>query len=78
MTVSGADYNKSYITQDELINAGEIVFTMGIEPNKAFGTGSDALPTSLTKEGELPQAYNDVIKVDALVNKNTEDTKPLE
>jgi putative alpha-1,2-mannosidase len=39
--LNGKAWNKPYLPYDELKNGGAIVFTMGPEPNKAWGSNSD-------------------------------------
>lgn len=36
--LNGASYTKPYISHQDIINGGELVFMMGNQPNKAFGT----------------------------------------
>jgi predicted alpha-1,2-mannosidase len=45
-TLNGQTYNKSYITHNDIINGGTIVFEMGPEPNKNWGL---EVPPSMTK-----------------------------
>jgi predicted alpha-1,2-mannosidase len=40
--------NKTWFTHSDIINGGEIVFTMGPKPNKKWGTASDSKPYSLS------------------------------
>lgn len=44
---NGKPYYNSYITYDDIMNGGTLVFTMGKEPNKNFGTLKSNRPTSL-------------------------------
>lgn len=37
-TLNGADYNKGYITHDDIRNGGKLVFVMGDQPNENFAT----------------------------------------
>jgi predicted alpha-1,2-mannosidase len=45
-TLNGKTYNKSYFTHNDIINGGTIVFEMGSEPNKNWGT---EVPPSMSK-----------------------------
>jgi len=47
-TLNGKPFNRTWITQDEITNGGELVFQMGAEPNKKWGTGKDAKPFSMS------------------------------
>ncbi|QGY46802.1 glycoside hydrolase family 92 protein [Maribellus comscasis] len=47
-TLNGESFNRTWITQEEITNGGELVFKMGPEPNKKWGTGKNALPPSMT------------------------------
>jgi putative alpha-1,2-mannosidase len=39
--LNGEVWNKPYLPYDEMKNGGTIVFTMGPEPNRAWGSSSD-------------------------------------
>ncbi len=47
-TLNGKIFNRTWISQDEITNGGELVFQMGPEPNKKWGTGKDAAPPSMS------------------------------
>ncbi|MEZ5106370.1 MAG: GH92 family glycosyl hydrolase [Draconibacterium sp.] len=47
-TLNGKPFNRTWITQDEITNGGELVFQMGAEPNKKWGTGKDVKPFSMS------------------------------
>ncbi len=49
-TLNGKPFNRTWITQDEITNGGELVFQMGAEPNKKWGTGKDAKPFSMSEK----------------------------
>ena len=36
-TLDGTPYNKAFISHEEIVNGGKLVFTMGPEPNKEWG-----------------------------------------
>jgi len=45
--LNGKPYGKSYITHRDIIAGGELAFTMGPEPNKAFGSAPEDRPRSV-------------------------------
>ena len=45
--LNGKPFNRTWIGHDEITNGGELVFEMGPEPNKKWGTGKDAVPSSM-------------------------------
>ena len=50
MTVNGVNHDKNYLTYDQLINGGKIVYQMGNTANTQRGTSADAAPYSFTNE----------------------------
>ena len=48
VTLNGVPLNKTWFTHSDIINGGEIVFTMGPKPNKKWGTAPDSKPYSLS------------------------------
>jgi putative alpha-1,2-mannosidase len=46
--LNGNPYNKSWISHDDMIRGGELIFKMGPEPNKKWGSSDDMIPPSLT------------------------------
>ena len=46
--LNGQPFNRTWIGHDEITNGGELVFEMGPEPNKKWGTGKEAVPYSMT------------------------------
>ena len=44
--LNGTPYNKCFITYDDIMNGGTIEFTMGAEPNKAWGSGENDVPVT--------------------------------
>jgi putative alpha-1,2-mannosidase len=49
-TLNGNSFDRTWITQDEITNGGELVFQMGPEPNKKWGVGKDAVPPSMSSK----------------------------
>ena len=47
-TLNGQPFNRTWIGHDEITKGGELIFQMGPEPNKKWGTGKDAAPYSKT------------------------------
>jgi hypothetical protein len=45
-TLNGKAYNKSFLLHQDLMNSGELVFTMGARPNVRWGTGRGNEPIS--------------------------------
>jgi putative alpha-1,2-mannosidase len=48
--LNGEPLNKTTVTHDALVNNGHLVFVMGDTPNKEWGTGPGAAPTSMTTQ----------------------------
>lgn len=48
VTLNGKPWNKTYINHEDIINGGEIIFTMGPKPNKQWGTSIDSKPYSIS------------------------------
>ncbi|HCT29453.1 MAG TPA: hypothetical protein DIW31_01675 [Bacteroidales bacterium] len=44
--LNGKNYTKSYITHADLLNGGELIFEMGSQPNKEWGSKNEDLPMS--------------------------------
>ena len=44
--INGKSYTKSYIMYQDIMNGGELVYTMGSKPNKNFGAGKADWPVS--------------------------------
>lgn len=47
-TLNGQPLNRSYITHDDLINGGTLVYQMSDKPNKRWGVAKSARPPSLS------------------------------
>jgi predicted alpha-1,2-mannosidase len=48
--LNGKPYNKSFISHQDIMKGGEIVFEMSAEPDKQWGTGEGNYPVSEIKE----------------------------
>jgi predicted alpha-1,2-mannosidase len=48
-TLNGKRFNRTWITQNEITAGGALVFEMGPEPNKKWGTGKNSAPPSMSK-----------------------------
>jgi predicted alpha-1,2-mannosidase len=48
--VNGKTHNKAYFNHQDLVDNGNIVFTMGKSPNKSWATNETAAPPSLSDE----------------------------
>ncbi len=58
VTLNGVEHTKSFITHDDVINGGELVFTMGSQPNKNWGVGEGNEPvTAITQDQILPVPF---------------------
>jgi predicted alpha-1,2-mannosidase len=47
-TLNGKTFDRTWIAQKEIIDGGELIFQMGPKPNKKWGTGKNAAPSSMT------------------------------
>ncbi|KAF5068040.1 Glycosyl hydrolase family 92 [anaerobic digester metagenome] len=57
-TLNGEKYTRSFISHDDVIKGGELVFTMGNKPNESWGTGEGNEPvTAITEELILPVPF---------------------
>ena len=52
-TLNGKVYNKSFLLHQDLMNGGELVFTMGPRPNVRWGTGKGNEPVSRIDGAEI-------------------------
>ncbi len=48
--LNGAEWNKNYISHEELLKGGELNFSMASSPNKSRGTNKESWPYSMTNE----------------------------
>jgi predicted alpha-1,2-mannosidase len=49
VTLNGEPLDKPWITHEDIVNGGVLVFEMGSKPNKEWGSEPEAVPPSLTK-----------------------------
>ncbi|MBK5720590.1 GH92 family glycosyl hydrolase [Dysgonomonas sp. Marseille-P4677] len=49
MTLNGKEYNKTYITYNDIKNGADIKFVLGSNPNKDWGTSDESVAPSLSK-----------------------------
>ncbi len=49
-------YNASYLKHDDILNGGELVFTMSPEPNKTWGTGAGNEPSTSVSDNLIVAA----------------------
>lgn len=57
-TLNGEKYTRSFISHDDLMKGGELVFIMGSKPSQSWGTGEGNEPvTSITEELILPVPF---------------------
>lgn len=54
VTLNGKAYDKTYFKHADLIAGAKVVFTMGPEPNKAWGVDLKSRPSSLTESQQDP------------------------
>lgn len=59
-TLNGKDFNRTYLTHDEIMYGGELEFIMGSKPNKLWGASVESLPPKtgigeFLHEDELPE-----------------------
>ena len=54
--LNGRNYNKTYLTYDDIKNGADIKFVMGSQANKNWGTADESIPPSLT-QGTKTQKY---------------------
>lgn len=50
VTLNGKPWNKTYITHEDLINGGELIFNMDSKPNKKWGTSKESRPYSVSTD----------------------------
>ncbi len=49
-TLNGEPWNKTYLNHGDVVAGGEIIFEMGPEPNKGWGTSADSRPYSMSAD----------------------------
>lgn len=60
MKLNGKDYTKNYLKHSDIANGATIEVTMGNTPNTNWGSSEDSLPTSITKNDEMPNPLKDL------------------
>ena len=50
VSLNGKAINRTWLTHDEIVADGHLVFTMGDTPNKNWGTAEESVPMSMTGE----------------------------
>lgn len=59
--LNGEEYNKCYISHQNIMKGGELIFHMGDRPNEKWGTGKGNMPVSVIDEHLItPVPYFDV------------------
>ena len=48
VSLNGKSINRTYLTQEEVIDGGDLKFVMGPHPDRAWATGGNAVPYSMT------------------------------
>lgn len=57
-TLNGKEYTKCYLNHNDIMNGGEVIFSMGSEPNPSWGNGELDVPiTSINDELINPVPY---------------------
>ena len=49
-TLNGKEYHKSWITHDDIVKGGTLIFEMGPMPNKQWGNNPEDVPPSLSSK----------------------------
>ena len=52
MTLNGKEYNKTYITYEDIKNGADIKFVLGSNPNKDWGTSDESVAPSISKPNQ--------------------------
>lgn len=65
LKVNGQPWNKLTLPHELLAKGATLDFTMGAEPSQ-WGTGADALPASITAEGQKPSPLRDVTRTEGV------------
>jgi predicted alpha-1,2-mannosidase len=52
MTLNGKEYNKTYITYNDIKNGADIKFVLGSNPNKDWGTSDESVAPSISKPNQ--------------------------
>jgi len=67
--LNGADYTKSFLKHEDIMNGGELVFEMGAKPNENWGTAKADRPYSENGDPVVQPAY--IESGDLLFEKST-------
>ena len=59
VVLNGQKIDVNYITYDQIMNGGELVYTLSAEPCMERGTAPEAAPYSLTKADIVPAPYTE-------------------
>ena len=59
VALNGQKIDVNYITYDQIMNGGELVYTLSAEPCMERGTAPEAAPYSLTKADIVPAPYTE-------------------
>ncbi|MCG6191266.1 glycoside hydrolase domain-containing protein, partial [Maribellus maritimus] len=49
-TLNGESYNKAWITHEDIVQGGTLVFEMGPQPNKKWGSSPAEKPPSMSEK----------------------------
>jgi predicted alpha-1,2-mannosidase len=52
-TLNGETYTNSYLNHEAIMNGGELLFVMGPEPNRVWGSGATGIPVTGVSDYEL-------------------------
>lgn len=58
MYLNGKEYNKTYLTYDDIKNGADIRFILGSNPNMSWGTSDESVAPSLSKPKETLHYIN--------------------
>lgn len=78
VTLNGQKIDMNYITYDQIMNGGELVYTLAAEPCMERGAAPETAPYSLTKTEIVPAPYTDAQtylfegSIDVTLNVNAE------
>ncbi len=48
-TLNGSPYTKTWINHSDIVNGGSLIFEMGPEPNKSWGSKPEDIPPSMSR-----------------------------
>ena len=52
MYLNGKEYNKTYLTYDDIRNGADIKFVLGSKPNTSWGVADESVAPSISKVNE--------------------------